>query len=138
MQKLELLGKFTVLYEDLWQSIPNDKRGALLVYLALQEDWVSRDELAFVFWPDNDTKTAKANLRQVLRRTKSLPFAETIESEGSNLRFQAATDVDKFKSLSSSGDVVAATESYNEVSYKSCGEGTLLNVQRNLLKQIGT
>jgi len=112
MQKLELLGKATIFHEDTWQSIPNDKRGALLVYLALQGDWVSRDELAFVFWPDNDTKTAKANLRQVLRRTKSLAYAEMIETEGAKLRLACRTDVENFKKLNESADVVAATESY--------------------------
>jgi DNA-binding SARP family transcriptional activator len=43
---------------------PN-KRFQLLCYLAYHGDWLSRDKLAFLFWPDTDEQTARKNLRLI-------------------------------------------------------------------------
>ena len=114
MALVELLGRPRALVDNEWQLLPGDKRGALLLYLAVQADWVSRDELAFVFWPDTHTKTAKANLRQVLRRTRLLPFGTDLESEGQQLRWQCDSDLSRFKVHCESGQWASAVEAYND------------------------
>jgi len=113
MHKVEFLGKARIWHDDTWQPIPADKRGALLLYLAVQGNWVTRDELTFVFWPDTNTKTAKANLRQILRRTKLLPFAVTLESEGQQIRWRVETNLDTFQKAIKANDWVSASEIYN-------------------------
>ena len=49
-----------------------DRVSGLLFYLAFKQDWVSRDELLYVFWPDVEERRARANLRQVLVRIRKL------------------------------------------------------------------
>lgn len=43
---------------------------ALLAYLALTGEWISRDEVARMLWPDPDTARSKHNLRQCLLSLK--------------------------------------------------------------------
>ncbi len=38
-----------------WLPFVPDKRYKLLAYLAYQGDWVSREKLAYLFWPDTTT-----------------------------------------------------------------------------------
>ena len=54
------------------RPLPVDRRGCLLAYLASDGDWVDRDRLALLFWPESGEDRAKRNLRQLLLRTKRL------------------------------------------------------------------
>ncbi len=40
-------------------------RTQLLAYLACCTDWVSRDDLQFLFWPDYGPESTQGNLRRV-------------------------------------------------------------------------
>lgn len=77
--------------------LPFERRNQLLAYLALKRSWVGRAELATMFWPEHESKLAYANLRKILFRLQSVPWA-TIESEGGAVRFEAQTDVFDFES----------------------------------------
>ena len=112
--QVKLLGQARVLYEGKWQLLPRDKRGALLVYLAFCNDWLSRDELAFTFWPDSDASSAKANLRQVLRRSRQFEFAYGLESSGQQLRWSVETDLLEYKVKMDQQDWFAALDSYSD------------------------
>jgi DNA-binding SARP family transcriptional activator len=70
--KVQLLGQARVVLEQQSHPLGLDKRGALLAYLAYANEWVLRDQLAFLFWPDSEDAKAKINLRQLLKRTKEL------------------------------------------------------------------
>ena len=70
----------------------------MLVFLALKRSWVGRAELAAMFWPEQESKLAYANLRKILHRLQSLRWASSIESQGAALRFEAETDVFAFES----------------------------------------
>jgi DNA-binding SARP family transcriptional activator len=65
----------------------------LLVYLAYQGTWVSREILASLFWPEEDEASARHNLRMLLSRAKQLPWAKDLESEATRLRWQVQSDV---------------------------------------------
>lgn len=52
-----------------------EKRYALLAFLAYSGDWVSRERLAYLFWPDTTTEKAQQNLRGLLYRLRSLEWA---------------------------------------------------------------
>ena len=57
-------------------SVPflSDKRFLLLAFLACKHDWVPRDQLAFLFWDDTDSVSARKNLRHLLSRVRGLEF----------------------------------------------------------------
>jgi DNA-binding SARP family transcriptional activator/predicted negative regulator of RcsB-dependent stress response len=76
----------------------------LLVYLAYQGTWVSREVLASLFWPEDDEASARHNLRMLLSRAKQLPWAKTLESETTRLRWQVQTDVSAFREAVGQGN----------------------------------
>lgn len=65
----------------------------LLSYLALQQDWVTRDHLATLFWPDALTATARRNLRRLISRLREVPGSDGVEVQPDRLRWQVKTDV---------------------------------------------
>jgi predicted ATPase/DNA-binding SARP family transcriptional activator len=73
-----------------------DKRFLLLAYLAYRSDWVARDHLAFLFWSDSDSQTARKNLRHLISRVRALDFV-ILESQDEHLRWLVNTDVTKFQ-----------------------------------------
>jgi DNA-binding SARP family transcriptional activator len=81
----------------LFQGKPGDitpqKPVFLLLYLALKHDWVSRNELLVVFYPEDDEQTARHNLRVLINRAKALPWSEGLEVETQRLRWQVESDV---------------------------------------------
>ena len=96
--RLFLFGSPTVEYGGESVALPFERRNQLLVFLALKRSWIGRAELATMFWPDQQSKLAYANLRKILFRLQSLRWASSIESQGAALRFEAETDVFAFES----------------------------------------
>lgn len=90
---VQLLGQFQA--GD--RTLPADKRGCLLAHLAYDGRWLTRDQVAFLFWPDTDEQSARRNLRQLLSRVKSLPSTETVEIEPTRLRWRVDTDIARFR-----------------------------------------
>ena len=76
--------------------LPN-KRFQLLAYLAYQNDWVSRDKLAFLFWPDETDHTARHNLRQLLKYLRKMDWLTDLEADEQRLRWQVETDAAALK-----------------------------------------
>jgi len=95
--QVKLFGKPQILHNGEWLTPPVSKPLCLLLYLAYASEWVSREQLAFLFWPDTDESTAKGNLRQLLSRAKKFSFANQLESEFSRIRWQVETDVAAFR-----------------------------------------
>lgn len=74
-----------------------DKRYQLLAYLAYYADWVSRERLAFLFWPDSDSFHAKQNLRGLLKRVHGLEWLVGLEADTHQLRWSVETDTAAFR-----------------------------------------
>ncbi len=74
-----------------------ERRFQLLAYLAIRKDWVARDELAHLFWPDQDNASARRNLRWVLHSAKELDGLPDLEADRERVRFATATDVSAFE-----------------------------------------
>lgn len=75
----------------------DDKRHQLLAYLAFKGDWVSREQLAYLFWPEVETATARKDLRHLLGRVRGLGWLNgSLEAEGERLRWSVPTDVQAF------------------------------------------
>ncbi len=78
-------------------DLPPGKTSALLYYLAYKNNWVSRDELVYLFWPESDEASARKNLRQLLTTLRRLPYTEQLEIENTRLRWPVHTDAHAFK-----------------------------------------
>lgn len=77
----------------------------LLAYLAARADWVRREQLAALFWPDRGERAARSNLRKVIllahHELQALARAGTvdaapIEDHAGALRWSVATDTSQF------------------------------------------
>lgn len=107
----------------------------LLVYLALQDDWVGRGHLATLFWPEAAEGAARRNLRRLISRLSEVPFAGEVEIAPDRLRWTAHTDVHEFRRALGRGDWQLATETYAGpllAGFEAAGEGlaTWLELER--------
>ena len=75
---------------------PKGKTSALLYYLAYQNDWVSRDDVLYLFWSDIEEQKARANLRQLLSSLKKWSYLDELEITPNQVRWVAETDVQQF------------------------------------------
>ncbi len=97
MPQLYLLGPpFAQLQDQRWE-LASQKPVYLLLYLAYSGDWVSREHLAALLYPDEDETTARHRLRLLLSRIRELPWAGELEVEPQRLRFRVSTDVQVFR-----------------------------------------
>lgn len=80
----------------------------LLIYLACQGEWVSRESLAGLLWPDSPEEEARHNLRVNLHRAKNLGWAEGMEVERERVRLAMDTDVAQFRAALGQADWGAA------------------------------
>ncbi len=89
-----------------------DKRYQLLAYLAYVGDWVSRDKLSYLFWPDTSTEAARHSLRQLLKRVRQLNWLSDLEADEHRLRWIVETDVAAFRQARDSGKLDEALSLY--------------------------
>lgn len=80
-----------------WVDFVPDMRYQLLAYLAYQQEWVSRERIAFLFWADTSTKRARQNLRQLLRRIRALSWLDGLEIDEHRARWLVPTDLLAFE-----------------------------------------
>src|SRR4051794_20987205 len=76
---IRLLGEFSIRYGDtLFSELKSPRLQALLAYLLLHRGTLhSRQQLAFLLWPDSSEAQARTNLRNLLHLLRrSLPDAE--------------------------------------------------------------
>jgi hypothetical protein len=65
--------------------------------LAYSQDWVSRERLAYLFWPDTETQKAQQNLRQLLKRVRSLSWLNNLDTNEHKVRWLVDTNVSSFR-----------------------------------------
>lgn len=88
-----------------------ERRFRLLAYLALKGDWVARDQLAHLFWPDRTQDAARSNLRKLLLEVRALEIPN-LEFDRSSVRWNIRTDVSDYESAISARDHDAALGHY--------------------------
>ena len=80
--RIQLLGQFTVTSEadGFVVSVNHARLQELLAYLLLHRNApVSRQQLAFIFWPDSTEEQARTNLRNLWHRLRrTLPDADRL------------------------------------------------------------
>ncbi len=107
-QKVHLLGKF----EAGGHELPSGLRGHLLAYLAHGADWVARERIAFLFWPDMSDDGARRNLRQVLNRMKAVDLPVPLQSDSQRLRWPVLTDLAELRQAVARQDWQAVLQLY--------------------------
>ncbi len=141
---IRLLGGFRILYRNKALNTINTARLlSLLAYLDLhKESTVSRQSLAFMFWPDTSEAQARANLRNLLHKLRaSLPEADKFLSIGQHtVQWQTSAfftlDVDQFLSFASQStavpDLKRATQIYAGDFMPDCYEDWAQSIRENL------
>jgi DNA-binding SARP family transcriptional activator len=118
---VELLGPPRIRAEPACSELPSDLPGALLAALVVHGDWVLREWLLALFWPDASVATAQHNLRVNLHRLRcrlaALGCGGALRSQAGQLRLDAASDVAQFRSALAAGNPAAALQ---------CRRGALL------------
>ena len=112
MPQLRLFSKPSIKVDDTWQPLPKGKSSAVLYYLAYQGDWVSRDELLYLFWPDTSDKQARSNLRSLLSRSIGKLEYVSIETENDTICWQVKSDVARFKQALEADDIEKVIDLY--------------------------
>ena len=89
-------------------DLPDALPGYLLAYLALRADWVGRDALIGLFWPERSDSDALHNLRANLHRVRTLlaacGAAGALQADPRRVRVALPTDVAAFRDAIGSGD----------------------------------
>ena len=84
-------------------------------YLAHRDDWVGRDELLTVFWPDEVESVARHNLSQLVYHCRRQPWFDGLEAERTRLRWRVASDLQLFRAAIGAGAWHDALELYRGV-----------------------
>ncbi len=99
-------------------ALPDNLPGYLLAYLAYRSDWIGRDTLIGLFWPDRGESVALHNLRTNLHRVRRLlsdwSVPDALAAEPRRLRLTLPTDVAEFRAVIGRGDWPAAAELQRE------------------------
>ncbi|MFO7545109.1 MAG: tetratricopeptide repeat protein [Trueperaceae bacterium] len=110
--RLTLLGAPWVEAGGVRADLTIDRPTSLLVLLALRRDWVRRSELAVLYRPEDDERTANAYLRKLVFRARQLPWARGLVVEQARLRWDVDTDVGTVRANAARGDHTAVVEAY--------------------------
>lgn len=93
---LRLLGPPLVVWNGAEETMGDALPQRMLAYLALSGEWVSREQVAELLWPDADPPRRFTNLRRVLGRLKGLPWAAGVGHDRGRLRWLVESDVASF------------------------------------------
>ncbi|MBC7729101.1 MAG: AAA family ATPase, partial [Microbacteriaceae bacterium] len=99
-------------------TLPDNLPGYLLAYLAYRGDWIGRDTLVGLFWPDRGDSVALHNLRTNLHRVRQLlsdwSLPDALDTEPRRLRLTLPPDVAEFRAAIGRGDWPAAADLQRE------------------------
>ena len=107
-----LLGAPRLVTEGVERLLPASKPACLLHHLAVRADWVTRDALMLLFWPDSDESSARHTLRQLVYRARSLGWAPDLEVHDGRLRWLVETDVQRMRDALAAGDWTTVSSTY--------------------------
>jgi predicted ATPase/DNA-binding SARP family transcriptional activator len=111
--KLKLFGLPCWISANGTTVIPQGQFLWLLAYVATQDDWVSRKDLAELLWDDVDLAGGLNNLRQLLHRNKNLEWAGMLEASSQALRLTGNTDIKIFRRACQAANWQTALQEYS-------------------------
>lgn len=106
--QLQLLGTARLQHRGLVQELPDVALGYLLAVLGARGDWVAREELAALFWPEAAGEDAQRNLRvtlnRLVQRLQDWGGAELLVRERRRLRWLPGSDLAQARAARAAGD----------------------------------
>src|SRR4051812_48604198 len=116
--RLQLFGTPCWQLAGVRHDVPDSLPGYLIAYLAYRGDWLARDAVTGLLWPDRGEAAAQHNLRANLHRVRTLLVAwqlgDALQAERHRVRLTVATDVAAFRHALGGGDWDAATRLHRE------------------------
>lgn len=109
---LRLLGPPALQRGDALHPFAAERPWVLLAILACRRDWVRRDELADLLYPERDLEGARSNLRKVIHLARKLDGVGTIEQRGELLRWAPPSDLQRFEDACDAGRLDDAIADY--------------------------
>ena len=100
--RLLLLGRPVLAHASARLPFVPERRFQLLTLLAMHSgQWVPRDRLAAMLWPERPNAEARRNLRHVVFKARDI--AADLQASDHALRWDVATDLQQFESLLDAG-----------------------------------
>jgi len=112
MITVKLLGRPQIQFQGKWLEPAPSKPLYLLLYAAYNGEWLEREKLSFLLWPEKNEKTAQQNLRRLIFRAKEYDFASKLETEKTRLRWPIKTDLQAFREALAKQDWQSALKLY--------------------------
>jgi DNA-binding SARP family transcriptional activator/tetratricopeptide (TPR) repeat protein len=100
---VKLLGRPRLFMGGQWRPLPSGRRGQLLSYLAVQDEWVARDRMADLLWHDLTMPDALRNLRHLVHTIGRRAPVPGLEIAREALRWSVDSDVGRFRRAISAG-----------------------------------
>ncbi len=82
----------------------------MAAFLALRGDWVSRDELVALLWPDTEPRRARHTLSQLLHTVRRSAWGHDLEVDPTRVRWPVDCDVVTLRRAVADGDWLRAVE----------------------------
>ncbi len=126
---LQLLGLPRFYTGKEWLDIPLKQPLLFCAYLACYEDWVSRDEIINLFWPEEAESKGRHNLSQLLYYCKKQVWAEGLETERMRVRWLVNSDIQQLREALASGNWTRAIELYSGQLLEKVPTGDMYNYE---------
>lgn len=110
--KVLLLGTPGVDRGNGFEPWPAERRFQLLAFLACLHDWIDRERLAALFWPEQASEAAFSNVRKAIHRAREIGWLDGFEASGTRVRWPVATDLAQFDAAVARGEHAAALRLY--------------------------
>jgi predicted ATPase/DNA-binding SARP family transcriptional activator len=110
--RAQLLGQASIELEGCWAPFAAKRPYQLLAFLAYSRDWIERERIALLFWPELDSEAAHRNVRKLIHRAREETGVDSIELRGSHVRWVVDSDLLEFDARLTAGDYRAALNLY--------------------------
>ncbi len=117
---VQLLGTPQWVQDGVPTALPRDGSLWLIAFLNAHDEFVSREEVLQMLYPEVEPGTARNRLRQLLHRTRALGWASGLESDAHGLRWNARCDVRDFRHAFAQGDWAKAVGMYRGAFLEGC------------------
>src|SRR5262245_4322997 len=105
--RLELLGTPRLVRGEAIYSLPDSLPGYLVAYLGFRADWVPREQVSTLLWPEASEEEAQRNLRVNLNRLRpqlrAWGIEEALVAERRRLRLDVESDTEALRAAVAGG-----------------------------------
>ncbi len=110
--RLRLFGTPALLQTSGAEPLLPERLTQLAVVLAARDDWITRDHVVTLLWPELDDESARRNLRKLLFRARRQPWFDGLQARTDALRWRADSDLRDFETACGRQDWERAVAAY--------------------------